>query len=159
MFIFDANDRELIVQQCTHQKATRPEDIAGFALAYAYAKLLCLEIIRNGVTNRGIEDFILIWGKLVDSRNNCHGWRDVAVTFANGKEGLAPRLIPRAMEQFCSSFADRRFPTAAVAYKAFEEIHPFLDGNGRVGHILYAVYNYMQNREWPNTLPPNIFSE
>lgn len=160
MFILDANDRELIVQQCINQRATRPEDIAGFALAYADAKIACRDGLyyKEKVPPDTIVDSILFWGELVDSRNR-NGWRYVPVTFANGKSGLAPSLIPRAMEQFSTMFAEGVFPTATDAYKEFEEIHPFLDGNGRVGHILWAVYSFYKNEKWPMELPPNIFSE
>lgn len=159
MIIFYTDDRELIVAQCNNQKATRPEDVAGFALAYANAKIECSGgNFKHGVTQKGIEDSILSWGELIDFRNR-QGWRCVPVTFANGNSGLSPNLIQRAMEQFCSAFAEGIFPAAIDVYREFERIHPFLDGNGRVGHLLYAVYNYMQNREWPSEPPPDIFAK
>lgn len=155
MAILDSKDRELIVAQCTNQMATRPEDIAGFAFAYAHAKIECQHGFLHEVEM--IAHFILFWGELVDSRNR-NGWRCVPVTFANGKSGLAPSLIPRAMEQFSTMFAEGVFPTSTDAYKEFEAIHPFLDGNGRVGHILWAVYSFYKDGKWPMELPPNIFS-
>lgn len=158
MFTFDENDLGLILVQCARQKATRPKDIAGFALAYADAKHLCMETVRSGVTKREIKALILYWGELVDCRNR-EGWRHVPVTFANGRSGLAPSLIPRAMETFCTSFAKCIFRTRTDAYKEFEEIHPFLDGNGRVGHILYALYSHIQQKTWPSEPPPDIFAK
>ncbi len=158
MSIIGIKDIELIVAQCTNQKATRPEDIAGFALAYADAKITCITgSVRLFMDTEEVKNFILFWGELVDSRNS-NGWRCTPVIFANGKRGLSPDLMPRAMEAFCASFANGKFFTASDAYKEFEEIHPFLDGNGRVGHILWAVYSFYKNGKWPMELPPNIFS-
>lgn len=45
--------------------------------------------------------------------------------------------------------------TSGEAYRAFEEIHPFLDGNGRVGKIIYNWKN--ETLESPE-MPPNYFN-
>jgi Fic family protein len=42
----------------------------------------------------------------------------------------------------------------ATTYRRFEEIHPFVDGNGRCGKILY---NYLHNSLDAPTWPPNYW--
>lgn len=42
----------------------------------------------------------------------------------------------------------------AMAYKEFEEIHPFSDGNGRVGKILF---NWLLGMLHEPAMPPNFF--
>lgn len=48
--------------------------------------------------------------------------------------------IPAEMEQFMSWFNEEQFPSilgkAAIAHVYFESIHPFEDGNGRIGRVL-----------------------
>ena len=171
MAIIGARDRELIIAQCNNQRATCPEDIAGFALAYADAKLSCLlGWMRIGKSRHGghgdcygdmVNDLILGWAVCIDSRNR-NGWRLVPVIFSNMQRGLSPDLIPQAMERFCVMFADMEFPTSIDVYREFEKIHPLSDVNGRVGHVLWAIYEYFManpgERKWPMKLPPNIFS-
>ncbi|MDX1535796.1 MAG: Fic family protein, partial [Candidatus Spechtbacterales bacterium] len=44
-------------------------------------------------------------------------------------------------------------------YKEFELIHPFEDGNGRVGDLLWKVSIARKSGEWPEELPPDLFNE
>ena len=86
--------------------------------------------------------------------NNDHtlSFRSVPVTFANGKRGLDPSLIIRALINLVNAIDIEPIPF----YKEFEEIHPFIDGNGRVGSILY---NWMMGTLHTPTAPPDVFGE
>lgn len=77
---------------------------------------------------------ILRLGHLVERGNDGHDFRHVAVT-AGGNVKLHWPLIERAID----NLVERQTALdPASLYKEFEEIHPFVDGNGRVGEIIYS---------------------
>ncbi len=79
---------------------------------------------------------IEIIGKLIEPRKNALGFRNVGVRVGNRICPPPQEVIPR-LEQLVWG------PTLAPLdfYREFEEIHPFVDGNGRVGKILLNVLN------------------
>lgn len=83
--------------------------------------------------HRNIEgaDIVAI-GKLIERRKNASGLRTVGVRVGSRicpNPNEVPRLLDRLME-IEPSMKPLEF------YKEFEEIHPFVDGNGRTGKIL-----------------------
>ena len=152
--IFGSKDLELVLAQCENQGAGSPEQVAGFALAYANAKMTHHELF-NVESSLVVEEVILEWAKLVEPVANANGYRQINVRFANMSLGLKPELISQAMKSFCEAFHEGRFDSPNEVYKEFEKIHPFVDGNGRIGHLLWASYQHYS--DWPMTLPPKTF--
>ncbi len=151
-------DFALIVKQCTLQHAILPRQVAGFTAVYVEAKNIAetdhLEVANNRFANY-MKEQILIWADMIEPCNVL-GYRKVPVVFANGNRGLAPEHIERQMKLWCEHVFDME---PEDAYTAFEKIHPFQDGNGRLGHVLWAVLVTFQTGIWPMYLPPDVFAQ
>jgi hypothetical protein len=97
-------------------------------------------------------------------KNPVTQWRQVNVMVGHSKK--APwQEVPRLMESWLEAVDDmfagadgEGFLDATEAYREFEEIHPFRDGNGRVGNILY---NYLNATFAAGELvfPPNLWND
>jgi len=150
-------DIELINKQCELQSATSKEQVDGFAQAYKEAKDLILDIDSFNVLNGDeVEDIILHFAVLIEKRNS-KGYRKVPVTFSVGVTALKPELIKRAMQSFSRSYAEG-IMEPVEAYAEFEKIHPFEDGNGRLGDLLWKMDTARKTGQWPEELPPDVFS-
>lgn len=95
---------------------------------------------------------IIELGKLVEPEKNANGFRHVSVHFADFSQALNPELIASALENLLA--ADSLTP--AQFYHEFEKIHPFLDGNGRIGALLY---NFLRKTMDELVIPPDFFEK
>lgn len=120
---------QYIIESCEHQNATRPIDFVSMTHAYhcAMAHRLVTSTVTEGLTLR-LSKFATGYNK----------YRMVIVTFTDGSTGAPWREIPRLMAQLFEAQFDI---TPEEFYQRFEEIHPFEDGNGRVGSLLYNILN------------------
>lgn len=159
-------DIELINKQCQIQDAMSKEQLEGFSQAYLTAKNTALDTEKLiSLSPDDVENLILELGQLIEKRNE-KGYRQVPVTFANGSKALDADKIPQAIQSFCQGFVvfiedpaeDERLNTSML-YKNFEETHPFEDGNGRVGDLLWKMLEPRKRGQWPEKLPPNVFGE
>lgn len=83
------------------------------------------------------------------------GWRTHNVTTDGGSRviGAHWRDIPRQIDLLLE--AQRRLEPAEV-FRAFEEIHPFLDGNGRCGQL---IFNYLNGTLRKPEMAPDFWGD
>ena len=91
-------------------------------------------------------------GALVEPRKNVTGFRQVGVRVGWDVKGDWQN-VPRQIDQLCRA-KDRL--TAAEWFYEYEQVHPFVDGNGRTGQILYNwLAGSLGEPEWA----PNFFGD
>lgn len=102
---------------------------------------------RRGITT----DVIQECGHLTEPTKNDGGWRSCGVRVG---EHVAPHQadVPMLMSRFVFNLPKM---TPAEAYLEFQQVHPFRDGNGRVGKILFNWLNGTLNAP---EMPPRFFN-
>jgi hypothetical protein len=96
---------------------------------------------------------LMTWGHLVEPDVNPRiSFRGLDV-IAGGRRCPPAADVPILMEFFITSILPSS-TTPDEKYHIFELIHPFVDGNGRVGKI---VYNYLMGTLHDPEFPTNFF--
>jgi len=124
-----------------------PRGIARFhwmQSAWAWAKNKAEVAWRPSVKD------ILLLGCAVEPLENPQGFRKVPV-MVRGNRTVGWMDVPNALRKLWKYGKDL---TAEQFYYEFEMIHPFTDGNGRVGAILY---NWLRGTWRKPEAPPDVF--
>ncbi len=150
-------DQELIQRQCKLQNAITIAEIAAFTRAYTVAKIAsesCEAVLSHPDT---IISLVSVLGVLTVPET--HGnFRSFPAVFDSGDKGVAWQVVYNAMVNWALAVANKSLSPLEI-YREFEEIHPFFDGNGRVGHLIWAIAVTREGRSWPESLPPDIFGK
>jgi hypothetical protein len=99
-------------------------------------------------------------GRIIEPKKNANGYRKTPVIIGGEVLDNAD-VIPHQMSTLLQWISETKFDrdTDLVArdlYFSFEKIHPFIDGNGRVGAILY---NYIRGTIDDPVAPPDVFNK
>lgn len=123
------NQLEFCAIECDRQGTDKKVEMA---IALAWAK----RVSRDGLPPTKLD--ILILGQKVEPTVNHSGFRKTPVSFANGSLAVDWNHVPRLIDQLLQHWTDI---SPQEVFQEFERIHPFADGNGRVGQILFNWRN------------------
>jgi Fic/DOC family len=99
-------------------------------------------------------------GKMVDPRINAKGFRRGRVWI--GGEVRPVVDFERVLGALCESYYDHAQSQEDISdfFREFEKVHPFTDGNGRTGAILYNMMlrTMKEPQETPDLEDPKFFT-
>lgn len=153
MGVFTLPDVEWAAEECTRQRS-------GEMSVYDLCRALNYAREAIGRKKPPLESIALL-GHIVEpnknpdplQRSSNNLWRNVRVTIGGVVPLPEPDQLTRLMDNLIDAWGDLK---ADDWYRAFEEVHPFVDGNGRVGSILWNIH---RGSILNPKAPPDFWSE
>lgn len=101
------------------------------------------------------ERLVLALGAAIEPVKNANGYRRVGVRVGWDVK-MRPEEVPDAMARLVehAPVIPCNAGTAGDWYRQYEEVHPFVDGNGRTGKVLY---NLLMGTLLTPEIPPDFF--
>ena len=138
-------------EECTRQRSGELS-VSNMFDAWMWTLEMCDSLVeKNDIVS---VKAILEIAQRVEPRVNLFGFRTCAVMI--GGHIKKPQDFDRALERLCSSAI---VSDPMEFFRQFEMIHPFADGNGRTGVILYnAMLGTLEHPQDPPDLKdPNFY--
>jgi hypothetical protein len=139
-----------IIQFCAEEcRRQHSGELSVSNMVRAYNHALDMVHARRPVSEQLIREL----GRRVEPGKNKNGYRQIAVVVGGRSVRVAWHQVPRQMSLLMEN---RNRLSADEFYRQFEEIHPFLDGNGRVGAILW---NWLKGTLNEPIAPPDLWPQ
>ncbi len=142
------NDELEIIEFCSIEcslQMSGEKSVSWMLNAWAHAQIISAPLV--------IDDIVIL-GQLVEPLKNAEGFRRCNVRVGASIKPDWSR-VPILMAEFLHS-EDWAHEDPAEWFRTYEEIHPFVDGNGRTGVILFNLLNGTLDKPvWP----PNFWDD
>lgn len=151
-------------EMCILQQDTSPESICGMIEAFQKAK----DYVRFPNTRNAFDLFVLHIADVIDGANR-KGLRSTPIYFRQTMQSVPPPnndAFKKLME-ICFEFISGKVRLASESdanaadrlYYEFQNMHPFEDGNGRVGWLIWLMLKYAETGQWTSEFPPDFFGK